>query len=129
MSTRRKPLSPSLIAAVLLAACQSSALPQGQAARLRTTNEAVQQEITQALKEMTGTSQLWIDARQLTESSTLTLERVRSKDPNGVIMQGADRELPEKFQLRWSGGQCVIVQLKTGKSRVLKQADCQPVPS
>ncbi len=129
MSTRRKPLSLSLIAAVLLAACQSSALSQGQVARLRTTNEAVQQEITQALKEMTGTSQLWIDARQLTESSILTLERVRSKDPNGVIMQGADRELPEKFQLRWAGGQCVIVQLKTGKSRVLKQADCQPVPS
>ncbi len=129
MSTRRKPLSLSLIAAILLAACQSSALSQGQVARLRTTNEAVQQEITQALKEMTGTAQLWIDARQLTESSTLTLERVRSKDPNGVIMQGADRELPEKFQLSWAGGQCVIVQLKTGKSRVLKQADCQPVPS
>ena len=129
MSTRRKPLSLSLIAAVLLAACQSSALSQGQVARLRTTNEAVQQDITQALKEMTGTSQLWIDARQLTESSILTLERVRSKDPNGVIMQGADRELPEKFQLRWASGQCVIVQLKTGKSRVLKQADCQPVPS
>ena len=129
MSTRRKPLSLSLIAAVLLAACQSSALSQGQVARLRTTDDAVQQDITQALKELTGTSQLWIDARQLTESSILTLERVRSKDPNGVIMQGADRELPEKFQLRWASGQCVIVQLKTGKSRVLKQADCQPVPS
>lgn len=128
MSTRRKPLSLSLIAAVLLAACQSSALSQGQVARLRTTNEAVQQEITQALKEMTGTSQLWIDARQLTESSTLTLERVRSKDPNGVIMQGADRELPERFQLRWASGQCVLVQLSSGKSRVLKQADCQIFP-
>jgi hypothetical protein len=128
VSTRRKPLSLSLIAAVLLAACQSSALSQGQVARLRTTNEAVQQEITQALKEMTGTSQLWIDARQLTESSTLTLERVRSKDPNGVIMQGADRELPERFQLRWASGQCVLVQLSSGKSRVLKQADCQIFP-
>jgi hypothetical protein len=128
VSTRRKPLSLSLIAAVLLAACQSSALSQGQVARLRTTNEAVQQEITQALKEMTGTSQLWIDARQLTESSTLTLERVRSKDPNGVIMQGADRELPEKFQLRWASGQCMLVQLSSGKSRVLKQADCQIFP-
>ncbi len=128
MSTRRKPLSLSLIAAVLLAACQSSALSQGQVARLRTTNEAVQQEITQALKEMTGTSQLWIDARQLTESSTLTLERVRSKDPNGVIMQGADRELPERFQLRRASGQCVLVQLSSGKSRVLKQADCQIFP-
>jgi hypothetical protein len=129
VSTRRKPLSLSLIAAVLLAACQSSALSQGQVARLRTTDDAVQQEITQALKEMTGTSQLWIDARQLTESSILTLERVRSKDPNGVIMQGADRELPEKFQLRWASGQCMLVQLSSGKSRVLKQADCQPVPS
>ena len=128
MSTRLKPLSLSLIAAVLLAACQSSALSQGQVARLRTTDDAVQQEITQALKEMTGTSQLWIDARQLTESSILTLERVRSKDPNGVIMQGADRELPEKFQLRWAIGQCMLVQLSSGKSRVLKQADCQIFP-
>ena len=129
MSARPKALSAPVIAATLLAACQSSALPQGQAARLRTTNDAVQQEITQALKDLTGASHLLIDARQLTESSTLTLERVPSKDPNGVVMQGADRELPEKFQLRWTGGQCVIVQLKTGKSRVLKQADCQPVPS
>jgi len=128
VSTRRKPLSLSLIASVLLAACQSSALPQGQAARLRTTNEAVQQEITQALLEMTGASRLWIDARQLTESSTMTLERVRSKDPHGVIMQGADRELPEKFQLRWASGQCMLVQLSSGKSRVLKQADCQVIP-
>jgi hypothetical protein len=128
VSTRRKPLSLSLIAAVLLAACQSSALPQGQAARLRTTNDAVQQEITRALKELTGASQLWIDARQLTESSTLTLERVPSKDPNGVVMQGADRALPEKFQLRWANGQCMLVQLSTGKSRVLQQADCQVAP-
>ena len=128
MSTRRKPLSLSLIAAVLLAACQSSALPQGQAARLRTTNDAVQQEITRALKELTGASQLWIDAQQLTESSTLTLERVPSKDPTGVVMQGADRALPEKFQLRWANGQCMLVQLSTGKSRVLQQADCQVAP-
>jgi hypothetical protein len=128
VSTRRKPLSIPLIAAVLLAACHSNALPQGQAARLRTTNDAVQQEITRALKEMTGASQLWVDARQLTESSTLTLERVPNKDPNGVIMQGADRALPEKFQLRWVGGQCTIVQGSTGKSRVLHQADCQVLP-
>ena len=128
MSARRKALSAPVIAAALLAACQSSALPQGQAARLRTTNDAVQQEIAQALKDLTGASQLLIDARQLTESSTLTLERVRSKDPNGVVMQGADRELPEKFQLRWASGQCMLVQLSSGKSRVLKQADCQIFP-
>ena len=128
MSKARKPLSVLLIAAVLLAACQSSALPQGQAARLRTTNDAVQQEITRALKELTGASQLWIDARQLTESSTLTLERVPSTDPTGVVMQGADRALPEKFQLRWVNGQCMLVQLSTGKSRILQQADCQGFP-
>jgi len=128
VSARRKALSAPVIAAALLAACQSSALPQGQAARLRTTNDAVQQEIAQALKDLTGASQLLIDARQLTESSTLTLERVRSKDPNGVVMQGADRELPEKFQLRWASGQCMLVQLSSGKSRVLKQADCQIFP-
>ena len=54
--------------------------------------------------------------------------RAGRQDANGVVMQGADRELPDIFQLRWSGSQCVILQVKTGKSRVLKQADCQPAP-
>jgi len=127
VSTLCKALSVPLIAASLLAACQSDS-PQGQAARLQTTNDALQQELSQALQELTGASQLWIDARQLTLSSTLTLERVRSKDPNGVVMQGADRELPEIFQLRWANGQCMLVQLRTGKSRVLQQAECQVFP-
>lgn len=128
MSARRKALSASVIATALFTACQSSALPQGQAARLRTTNDAVRIELTQALKDFTGASQLLIDPHQLTVASTLTLERVRGKDPNGLIRQGADRELPEIFQLRWASGQCMLVQLSTGKSRVLQQVDCQVIP-
>ena len=114
-----------LIVGFLLSACQSSALPQG---HLRSVNDAVQQELTQALTDLTGASRLLVDAAQLRQSPTLTLERAGRQDANGVVMQGADRELPDIFQLRWSGGQCVILQVKTGKSRVLKQADCQPAP-
>ena len=128
MSARHQVPSATLILALLLSACQSSAQSQGQAARLRTITEAAQQELTQALKELTGASQVRIDAGQLSQSNTLTLERVRSKDANGVIMQGADRDMPEIFQLRWAAGQCKIVQLSTGKSRVLQQADCLVVP-
>jgi hypothetical protein len=127
MKAGRKVPSAPLIVGVLLSACQSNALPQGQPARLRSVNDAVQRELTQALTELTGASRLMVDAEQLTQSPILTLERVGRQDANGVVMQGADRELPPTFELRWSGGQCVIVQLKTGKSRLLMQADCQPV--
>ena len=121
------PFAP-LIVGFLLSACQSSALPQGQLTHLRSVNDAVQQELTQALTDLTGASRLLVDAAQLRQSPTLTLERAGRQDANGVVMQGVDRELPDIFQLRWSGGQCVILQVKTGKSRVLKQADCQPAP-
>jgi len=117
-----------LIVGFLLSACQSSALPQGQPAHLRSVNGAVQQELIQALTDLTGASRLLVDAGQLRQSTTLTLERAGRQDSNGILLQGAERELPDVFELRWSGGQCVIVQLKTGKSRVLKQADCQPAP-
>ena len=115
MSARHQVPSATLILALLLSACQSSAQSQGQAARLRTITEAAQQELTQALKELTGASQVRIDAGQLRSASE-------------VIMQGADREMPEIFQLRRAAGQCKIVQLSTGKSRVLQQADCLVVP-
>jgi hypothetical protein len=128
MSARHQVPSATLILALLPSACQSSAQPQGQAARLRTVTEAAQQELTQALKEMTGASQLRIDIGQFSQTSTLTLERVQGRDANGVIMQGADRQMPEIFQLRWADGQCRIVQLSTGKSRVLQQADCLVAP-
>jgi len=127
MKAGRKVASAPLIVGVLISACQSNALPQGPPARLRSVNDAVQRELTQALTELTGATRLMVDAEQLTQSPTLTLERVGRQDANGVVMQGADAELPTIFQLRWSGGQCVIVQLTTGKSRLLKQADCQPV--
>ena len=126
MKTKRRVPSAPLILLVL-SACQSSALPQGQPARLRSVNDALQQELTQALTDLTGASRILVDAGPLRQSSTLTLERAGRQDVNGVVMQGAERELPDIFQLRWSGGQCVIVQLKTGKSRLLMQADCQPV--
>ncbi len=127
MKTKRRVPSAPLILLVL-SACQSSALPQGQPARLRSVNDAVQQELTQALTDLTGASRLLVDAGQLRQSSTLTLERAGRQDAHGVLLQGAERELPDIFQLRWSGGQCAILQVRTGKSRVLKQADCQPAP-
>ncbi len=128
MSPRHLVPSVMLALVLLLSACQSGGTPQGPLARLRSVNTAVQDELTQAIKDLSGVSQLWIDAGQLTQSATLTLERMGRKDANGVIMQGADRELPEVFQLRWVDGVCRIVQVRTGKSRVLRQADCEALP-
>ena len=112
--------------ALLLAACQT---PLGASpAVLRTVNESAKQEINLALSDMLGASRVLVDVTPWTRSAILTLERAPLKDPKGMLVQGLNLEKPQVFRLEIYVGQCRIVQVNTGQSRALKQADCQPAP-
>lgn len=112
--------------ALLLAACQT---PLGASpAVLRTVNESAQQEINLALSDLLGASRVLVDVTPWTRSALLTLERAPLKDPKGMLVQGMNLEKPQVFRLEIYVGQCRIVQVNTGQSRALKQADCQPAP-
>ena len=115
------------ILALYLSACQT---PLGASpAVLRTVNESAQQEINLALSDLLGASRVLVDVTPWTRSALLTLERASLKDPKGMLVQGMNLEKPQVFRLEIYVGQCRIVQVNTGQSRALKQADCQPAPA
>jgi hypothetical protein len=112
--------------ALLLAACQT---PLGASpAVLHTVSESAQQEISVALSDMLGASRVLVDVTPWTRSDLLTLERAPLKDPKGMLVQGLNLEKPQVFRLEIYAGQCRIVQVNTGQSRVLQHADCKPAP-
>jgi hypothetical protein len=126
MNPRRSATTLSICMAILLSACQT---PWGASpAVLRTVNDAAQHDINTAVAQMLGASKVLVDATPLTRSPLLTLERAPIKDPQGVRVQGLNLEMPEVFRLEMYAGKCRLVQIKTGQSRALQQAACQPAP-
>lgn len=62
----------------------------------------------------------------LTQESSLTLERLRRRDPQGHPAQGRDLGMPERFLLVLSAGRCVLVHERTGRRFPLEATECAP---
>jgi hypothetical protein len=64
----------------------------------------------------------------LTHESILLIERARRLDPSGLLANGRELGMPERFRLVKSGGQCVLVHERSGKRAVLAATECAPGP-
>ena len=65
----------------------------------------------------------------LTHESVLLIERAKRLDPNGLLANGRELGMPERFRLVKSGGQCVLVHERSGKRFALAATACAPIPS
>jgi hypothetical protein len=62
----------------------------------------------------------------LTHESILLIERARRLDPSGLLANGRELGMPERFRLVKSGGQCVLVHERSGRRAVLAATECAP---
>ena len=60
----------------------------------------------------------------LTHDSSLTIEPVRLRDPQGNIAQGRETRMPEHFRLVESGHRCVLIHERTGQRMELANTKC-----
>ena len=62
----------------------------------------------------------------LTDDGVLLIEHARLRDPNGMLVNGRDPGVPERFHLVKSGERCILVQDRTDRRTVLTGAQCAP---
>jgi hypothetical protein len=58
----------------------------------------------------------------LTAQSVLIIEPVRPRDQSGLLLNGRELGLPERFELAKSGSCCLLVQERTGERWRLRQS-------
>lgn len=113
------------VSCVILSACQMTSAQVPSPAVLTNPGPEVRLEISQAIIAMTGYSSVALADQDLTQSSELVIERRHQKTANGVLIQGRDLELPQRFTLVLLGAQCWLVHQSTKQSTLLKKARCR----
>lgn len=113
------------VSCVILSACQVTSAQIPSPAVLTNPGSEVRLEISQAIIAMTGYSSVALADQDLTQSSELVIERKHQRTANGVLIQGRDLELPQRFRLVLQGGQCWLVHQATEQRTLLKTARCR----
>ena len=106
-----------LLAACLLSACQMTSAHPAQAAVLTDPDEAVRQELRQAIQAISGFARVTPANSDLTRSSELVIERKQHHTVNGDLLQGRDLEQPQRFALQLQDGQCCLLHRASACSR------------
>lgn len=114
-----------LVACLVISACQSNTAGFMQAALLLNPGPDVTQEIREAVTDFTSFSSVQLSERDLTHSSVLVVERQRRMDDKGDVLQGRDLEMPFRFQLVTYEGRCWLMQLPSGQRHWLQKAQCK----
>lgn len=111
----------------MAAACKSApepaAAPAGTPAVIVNPTAQSRAALAQALTDALGVK-VTIADDALTRESTLLLERAAHKDAEGRRIQGRDPGMPERFRLVASGGECVLVHERTGRTFTLVSTEC-----
>jgi len=63
----------------------------------------------------------------LTREDTLVVERIRHRDPNGLLVEGRDMGRPERVHLVNNGADCVLVHEGTGRRFPLSRTTCAAI--
>jgi hypothetical protein len=81
-------------------------------------------ELEQAVSAALNGATVSLRDDALTRENTLVVERIRHRDPSGLLIEGRDLGAPERFRLVKNGDQCVLVHEKTGRRFPLSQTTC-----
>jgi len=111
-----------LAGAVLLVACATPG-DKPQSARIVEPTEASRAALQQSVEHALGT-EITLDNKALTESSTLVLER--SARRSQARLQGRERDDPERFFLLRYQGDCLLEYERTGQRYRLPDTRCEP---
>jgi hypothetical protein len=113
------------IALLLLAACQMTTAQPASPAVLTNPGADVQQELAQAIADLSGFASVRLSDADLTRSSELLVERTPQRSLQGEGLQGRDLELPQRFRLLTWNGQCWLLHVASGRQQPLKRAQCR----
>jgi hypothetical protein len=111
-----------------LAACAEGPIPEQDAVLVNPT-PTVHSELTRLVSAaISGTdgrlAPVTLADSALTESSSLTIEPVQLRDPQGYLANGRETRLPENFRLVRVGTQCVLIRERTGQRFTIPDAVC-----
>ncbi len=112
-----------LIAPLLptLCACAPAAIRDPTPALLTHPTEKNQIELSRVVGEALGRPPVLLAPDALTRESSLTIEPVRPRDPNGLPLDGRALGHSEHFRLVKEGARCVLIQERTGIRWTLSQ--------
>jgi hypothetical protein len=117
-----------LVTTLSVAACHTTAHSEEHAAVLVAPSPATRAQLQAAVSEMLGNANITLADSALTDSSTLSIERARLRDPSGMRIMGRDYEKPQTFRLVLQQSKCVLVHDASGKRATLLNANCKAVP-
>src|SRR5262252_2525260 len=80
--------------------------------------------LSKAVSEALNGAPVKLAADALTKTDVLIIERDQPRDPNGQMLNGREREMPEHFQLVKSADQCVLVHRRTEQRFPLAGVAC-----
>ena len=112
---------------LLAAACKTVAAGQDRPAVLSEPVAQGRDEVARAASAALNGVPVNLADDALTRESTLVLERARHRDPNGLLVEGRERGMPERFHLVKNGAACVLVHERTGKRIALRETACSAI--
>lgn len=115
-----------IIAILLISACNSQSRAEDAPAVLVKPDEAVRAELLSAVRRSLNDRPVTLADSALTSSSWLTIERKSHRSLEGRPATGRQMEPPERFRLVQSDDQCVLIHLNSGDRMTLNRATCEP---
>lgn len=115
-----------LLAAGLTAACTTLLAQPGQPALIMNAGIDSRTELLEVVRAALGNVPLTLADSALTQDSVLIVERVPRYDPNGLLINGRDIGMPERFLLFVQNSRCVLVHERTRQQWYLRHARCKP---
>ena len=108
---------------IALAACQISAPVAAEPAVIVHPNAASRSELLRVVRGALHAPVL-IAENALTTSSILSIEGARPRDSAGLLIDGRDLRVPERFDLIKQGAECILLQARTTNRWILTQTQC-----
>lgn len=115
-----------IIATLLISACNNQSRAEDVPAVLVEPNEAVRAELLSAVRRSLNHRPVTLADSALTSNSLLTIERKSHRSLEGRPATGRQMEPPERFRLVQSDDQCVLIHLNSGDTTTLESATCEP---
>jgi hypothetical protein len=116
-------------AALLLAAaaCRTAPARHDVPAVITEPSARSRAELEQAVSAALNGASVTLRDDALTHEDALIVERIRHRDPNGILIEGRDMGRPERFHLVKNGTECVLVHENTGRRFPLSQTTCAAI--
>lgn len=109
-------------------ACRTTRAAADEPARIVRPTPQSHAALVNAVSSSLGGASVTLRDDALTQESSLSIERLRRRDPDGNLAQGRVTEMPERFSLVRSGDRCVLVHQRTGKRIELESTECVVAP-